>query len=153
VSALSEEIFQVILNLFKVQQKIYRRIFSIKNIIRHASVHEENATHQCIKCNRKYGMGEAFIDHMLVHQNLKPFSCKECGKNFLKFYQLKNHLKAHSDFAKPHLCQECGKSFSEADYLNRHLKRHSGIKPYACPVCPKTFTFKCKFSVAQQLNI
>lgn len=49
---------------------------SLKNIIRHAQTHEENSTHQCVKCNRKYGYGDAFIDHMLIHQGMKPFSCK-----------------------------------------------------------------------------
>ncbi|XP_053191109.1 zinc finger protein 721 [Scomber japonicus] len=41
---------------------------------------------------------------------------------------------------KLHICRICLKNFSSPYKLSRHLVIHSGIRPYKCPLCSKTFT-------------
>jgi uncharacterized Zn-finger protein len=123
-------------------QLCLKTFFSVKNIMRHAKTHEENSTHQCIHCGKKYGYGEDFVDHMLKHEDNKMFKCDLCNKSFVKLHKLRQHMISHSDNAKPYLCPQCGKAFAEIDYLKRHLMRHTGIKPHKCPLCPSAFTFR-----------
>lgn len=52
------------------------KLIGFKSIIGHAQVHEENVTHKCCRCDLKFGYGQVFIDHMLLHQDMKPFSCE-----------------------------------------------------------------------------
>ncbi|KFQ56421.1 Zinc finger protein 180, partial [Nestor notabilis] len=36
-------------------------------------------------------------------------------------------------------CSECGKSFVRSTHLRTHERTHSGLKPYACGACGKSF--------------
>ena len=38
---------------------------SLHDLVKHAKNHIENATHQCVVCNRMFTMGDELIDHML----------------------------------------------------------------------------------------
>lgn len=117
----------------------------LSNLIRHARTHEENATHECIHCGKRMGMGDDLIDHLLCHQGFKPFHCEVegCEKSFIKYHKLRLHQKSHEDnIEKPHACNQCEKTFSDVEYLKRHLLRHSGRKDHACSLCPSRFTFK-----------
>ncbi|XP_071758323.2 uncharacterized protein LOC139914034 [Centroberyx gerrardi] len=41
---------------------------------------------------------------------------------------------------KAHMCRICCKAFATPYKLSRHLLTHSGIRPYKCCLCSKTFT-------------
>ncbi|XP_039992351.1 zinc finger protein 770-like [Xiphias gladius] len=41
---------------------------------------------------------------------------------------------------KLHICRICCKNFASPYKLSRHLVTHSGIRPYKCTLCSKTFT-------------
>jgi len=45
---------------------------------------------------------------------------------------LKNHKYLHTGL-KPYDCAICGKSFSQAATLRVHMKIHTGERPYVCP--------------------
>lgn len=117
----------------------------ISNLIRHSKSHSENATHQCVHCNKQMGMGDDFIDHMLRHENFKPYTCsyQSCGKGYTKHHKLVQHMILHeTSTTKPYTCDKCAKRFSGLEYLKRHLLRHSGRKDHLCMQCPARFTFK-----------
>lgn len=126
----------------KLCPKLYPKLV---NLIRHSKVHIENATHQCVYCNKKMGMGDDFIDHLLRHEGFRPYSCdfQSCGKKFVKIHKLRQHMETHvENGSKAFHCDQCDKSFAEHDYLKRHLLRHSGRKDHLCTICPARFTFK-----------
>lgn len=122
---------------------------NLTNLIRHSLAHEENATHQCIYCGKRLGLGEDLFAHLLRHQGFKPFVCEfpTCGKSFPKAHKLKQHMISHEgNSSKDFICGHCDKRFSELDYLKRHLIRHSGRKDHKCNICSAQFTFKSELN-------
>ncbi|KNE57053.1 hypothetical protein AMAG_17998 [Allomyces macrogynus ATCC 38327] len=51
------------------------------------------------------------------------FKCKTCGKVFRRIYNLKSHIKTHSN-ERPHACSLCGKAFLRKADMFRHMKIH-----------------------------
>lgn len=93
----------------------------LTNIIRHSKCHLENATHKCIYCGKMMGIGEDFLNHLLRHQNFKPFTCEICGKSFMTLKRLEQHQILHSKrISKDFICDCCDISFMDLESLTNH---------------------------------
>lgn len=49
-------------------------------------------------------------------------------------------------------CEQCGKSFKSLISLRSHSVVHSGLRPYECAVCNKSFTQSSSLRVSGSLN-
>jgi hypothetical protein len=62
--------------------------------------------------------------HMLVHSQVRNFSCPMCPKTFTLKYNLETHLRVHTG-VKPHKCQYCLSAFTQPGNLKSHIQaRH-----------------------------
>lgn len=64
-----------------------------------------------------------------IHPSL--YACHLCEKRFTRPYNLKSHLRTHTD-ERPYICNVCGKAFARQHDKKRHEELHSGEKKYQC---------------------
>lgn len=59
------------------------------------------------------------------------FQCELCPKRFTRAYNLRSHLRTHTD-ERPFECNVCGKAFARQHDRKRHQGLHSGEKRFVC---------------------
>lgn len=59
------------------------------------------------------------------------FQCNLCPKRFTRAYNLRSHLRTHTD-ERPFVCSVCGKAFARQHDRKRHEGLHSGEKRFVC---------------------
>lgn len=59
------------------------------------------------------------------------FQCSLCPKRFTRAYNLRSHLRTHTD-ERPFVCSVCGKAFARQHDRKRHEGLHSGEKKFIC---------------------
>ncbi|CAK7203535.1 DNA-binding transcription factor [Sporothrix eucalyptigena] len=59
------------------------------------------------------------------------FQCSLCPKRFTRAYNLRSHLRTHTD-ERPFVCTFCGKAFARQHDRKRHESLHSGEKKFVC---------------------
>jgi len=59
------------------------------------------------------------------------FQCHLCPKRFTRTYNLRSHLRTHTD-ERPFVCAVCGKAFSRQNDRKRHEGLHSGERKFVC---------------------
>ncbi|XP_066508341.1 uncharacterized protein [Hoplias malabaricus] len=82
----------------------------------------------------------------------RRFSCTYCERRFVRFGQLKEHLRSHTG-ERPYTCAQCGRSFTKQGNLIRHAVVHSGEKPYQCSLCGKCFTQRSSLKSHQKTHM
>uniref|UniRef100_A0A6P7GMU9 Zinc finger protein 567-like n=1 Tax=Diabrotica virgifera virgifera TaxID=50390 RepID=A0A6P7GMU9_DIAVI len=97
---------------------------SAEQIEQHTKKKEENAN------------GEEFIEAVSEKsaqkfQDNKQWECDVCSKLFTTKYFLKKHKRLHT-----------GKSFRQRVSYLVHRRIHTGVMPYKCPTCDKSFRYK-----------
>ncbi|KAF2759600.1 hypothetical protein EJ05DRAFT_303264 [Pseudovirgaria hyperparasitica] len=59
------------------------------------------------------------------------FQCSLCPKRFTRAYNLRSHLRTHTD-ERPFVCSVCSKAFARQHDRKRHEGLHSGEKKFVC---------------------
>jgi hypothetical protein len=65
------------------------------------------------------------------------YACHLCEKRFTRPYNLKSHLRTHTD-DRPFICNVCGKAFARQHDRKRHEDLHTGEKKFQCKGVLKT---------------
>jgi len=66
-----------------------------------------------------------------VQKHPATFQCSLCPKRFTRAYNLRSHLRTHTD-ERPFVCSVCGKAFARQHDRKRHEGLHSGEKKFVC---------------------
>ncbi|KAJ6632940.1 Zinc finger protein, partial [Pseudolycoriella hygida] len=100
--------------------------------------------HRCMyaECGKEYTLGESLNSHInRIHLGIFPkkltqnYVCDQCGLVFKNGSKLKDHKYKHSGIL-PYACKTCPKSFATKKTLNNHTIRvHLKLKPFVCPTC------------------
>lgn len=75
--------------------------------------------------------GAALTDTKRLQKHPATFQCNLCPKRFTRAYNLRSHLRTHTD-ERPFVCTVCGKAFARQHDRKRHEGLHSGEKKFIC---------------------
>ena len=104
---------------------------------------QDDKQKKCIKCEKVFKSKQSlFIHDRNIHQGIKNFVCKFCGKEFYNRGAYESHENTHLDIGekKVFICDydQCGKQFLYPSTLKAHVKNvHEGKerKMYPCDEC------------------
>jgi len=162
--------------------KYCNRIFSIVDFKLHKckqDVKKDTRKYTCKDCGANFLSYQNFYRHVIEHGNndstnadekstsnvkgkkyvkkdIRKYTCKECGTNFLSYKNFYAHVIEHGNngstnadekatlnrlvlIESPYKCDICGKCLSSRNALGGHLKRHNNIRDIKCSDCDKTF--------------
>lgn len=72
--------------------------------------HLKSEERRCSVCDKVFAKSD-IREHMLVHDEEKPFKCSQCPQSFSFKHCLKRHNMKHTG-ERPHVCEVCGKGES-----------------------------------------
>ncbi|XP_063962279.1 zinc finger protein 37-like [Lytechinus pictus] len=94
----------------------------------------------CHLCKKVFARNQYLKMHIEEHELGRKCKCEECGKAFLRPFQLKVHKELVHSGACQCLCELCGATFKTEQILKQHTNTvHSLVYKYSCDVCGKKF--------------
>ncbi|XP_022829380.1 gastrula zinc finger protein XlCGF57.1-like [Spodoptera litura] len=120
---------------------------NIKDIDAHLVTHNGIRRYQCKDCLKWFTQHSSLQGHREAHHNdyKKVGTCQYCGKHIKGRNKLYKHLVNHE--SKSVQCEICKKILKNRSNLRNHMKRHSGVRSYTCTSCPANF-----FTMAELCN-
>ena len=99
-------------------------------------VHVKPKDKICPHCGEEFDISQygTYQAHINRHKNIRPFSCEQCGKDFLTAIHLQYHMKKHT---LPHECVMCGARKSSTGEMTNHMKQvhHHGEQEKCRFIC------------------
>ena len=111
---------------------------NVKDLNSHNQTDHPDHPFQCSKCGKTYSSTNALARHEKRHEGF-GFKCGQCNFVCQFRYELRDHLKKHTDTQKwPCERGGCGLQFSTKRGMRQHMQVHSDNK-FPCTYCPKVF--------------
>ena len=112
--------------------------FNARNLKMHVKLHQEEKPFPCKECENFFTEAFRLRNHQKLHQSEKPFTCDQCDKRFRSPSKLKSHIMFHTR-EKPFSCNLCKKQFAQKSAIKSHMRTHTGETPFKCEECGKAF--------------
>jgi len=92
-----------------------------KSLKAHLQYHRKKqvSSYLCQFCNKSFTTETSLKRHILIHENLKPFTCPVCEKSFRQKCSLIAHERVHNGIRFD--CQHCQKKFITKSLLTKHM--------------------------------
>ena len=118
-------------------------LVSQRQLILHVKhIHPLKKEHSCTLCDRKFAEITEKIVHERKHMGLNPFECQRCKKFFKTSSGLKSHVADVHEKNGAHACRHCEKTYYNESQLIDHERKHTGLKPFTCDNCGKSYDRK-----------
>ncbi|XP_056458947.1 zinc finger and BTB domain-containing protein 40 isoform X2 [Gadus chalcogrammus] len=101
--------------------------------------HSEGKMYACQYCEALFAQSIELTRHVRTHTGDRPYVCRECGKGYSQASGLTVHLQTYHNILEPHDCQKCRLSFSSVEEHRKHLQDSHPRDFHKCPVCHKVF--------------
>ncbi|KAL1255305.1 hypothetical protein QQF64_013366 [Cirrhinus molitorella] len=94
---------------------------------------------KCSRCGQRFERYRALSAHLQTHAPGFRYTCTHCGQFFERWSKLWLHQQRHRLKRRCYSCTQCNLQFRFFSSFREHMIDHAGQRPYACPLCPKTF--------------
>jgi len=142
-------------------KSIQKHHFESHMLYRHGDMEVLDGTLACPKCPRILHSREYLKQHMLIHQEIKPFECTVCHQTFRKKVLLVRHGRMHPEEQKGHAvagsssfhyyssvtCHVCSRVLANQHTFKKHLRLHEQKRPFNCEECGMEFKQKRSLSL------
>ena len=101
-----------------------------------------SAPYSCNFCRKEFKKSFNLKQHVRTHTNEKPLQCSKCERRFNDRSSMNKHMRTVHSEIRPHRCLVCDKCFTSASHLSDHQVTHTNQKKYNCVQCGKRFAFR-----------
>ncbi|CAM4526342.1 uncharacterized protein LOC125633005 [Caretta caretta] len=109
---------------------------------------------ECTRCEESFHQRAELLAPKTTDEQKVLLICTECGWSFScpNSFMLHRCLHSRETLQKPYACPHCGRTFSYKTSLGVHLRAHTGERPFMCPSCRKSFKSKTYLAVHRRVH-
>lgn len=130
----------------KSEDKPTKDVLLDKHVTSTIKSENQSNLYKCSLCQKEVKTWPSLILHEQTHR--KSFKCQICQYDCLSTPNLIKHIKTNPKCSRRNdtnlMCSLCdnGVRYKTQAAFNYHLTKHSGLRPFICDICKKSFRSK-----------